>query len=288
MASDVRCITEDPRVKELISRALEEDVGTGDVTTQALIPAGCKGKAAILSRCACVVAGLPVAEAVFRKVDASLRCHRLVEEGALVAHDSVLLEIEGNVAGILTAERTALNFVQRLTGIASLTRKFAEKVAPYGVRILDTRKTTPTFRLLEKYAVRCGGGTNHRMGLYDMVLLKDNHRRFWREDGIRDLSGAVEAARQRFPAVPVEVEVESEDELLDAIRARPDWIMLDNMDIERMRRCVALCAHRCMLEASGGVTLSTVESIAATGVDAISVGGLTHSAPAADISLELQ
>lgn len=288
MGSDVRAIMEDRRVDELIRRALEEDVGQGDVTTQALIGEGCTGRAVILAREAYVVAGLPVAEAVFLRVDASLRCHRLADDGASVMPDSVLLEIEGNVAGILTAERTALNFVQRLTGIASLTRKFVDKAAPYGVRILDTRKTTPTFRLLEKYAVRCGGGSNHRMGLFDMVLLKDNHRRFWREVGIRDLGGAVEAARQRFPEIPIEVEVESEEELLDAIGARPDWIMLDNMDIERMRRCVMLCGHRCKLEASGGVTLATVESIAATGVDAISVGGLTHSAPAADLSLELQ
>lgn len=287
MGSELLRIAEDPRVKELIRSALEEDVGAGDVTTQALIPAGSRGRAVILARCACVVAGLPVAEAVFRKVDSSVRCHRLVDEGASVPPESVLLQMEGSVAAILTAERTALNFMQRLTGIASLARRFADKVAPYGVKILDTRKTTPAFRLLEKYAVRCGGGTNHRMGLYDMVLIKDNHRRFWREVGIRDLSGAVETARQRFPAIPIEVEVESEEELLDAIRARPDWIMLDNMDVEGMRRCVTLCGHRCKLEASGGVTLATVESIAATGVDAISVGGLTHSAPAADLSLEM-
>jgi nicotinate-nucleotide pyrophosphorylase (carboxylating) len=143
-------------------------------------------------------------------------------------------------------------------------------------------------RVLEKYAVTCGGGTNHRMGLYDMVLIKDNHRRLWQAAGIGNLLGAVEAARARFPGVPVEVEVESEDELRDALRARPEWIMLDNMAPDRMRRCVELCAKRCQLEASGGVTMDTVEAIAATGVDAISIGGLTHSAPAADLSLELE
>jgi nicotinate-nucleotide pyrophosphorylase (carboxylating) len=242
----------------------------------------------ILSRGDYVVAGGPVAQEVFRQVDPALRCRRLVEDGQGCGRDEVVMEIEGAVRSLLTAERTALNFMQRLTGIASRTREFVDKVARYGVRILDTRKTTPTLRRLEKYAVTCGGGTNHRMGLYDMVLIKDNHRRFRAEAGIRDLRGAVEAARARFPGVPVEVEVESEDELLDAIRGGPEWIMLDNMSPALMRRCVELCAKRCKLEASGGVTLATVEAMAATGVDAISIGGLTHSAPAADLSLELE
>lgn len=280
-------IFEEPWVAELLRRALEEDIGSGDVTTQAVIPAGRQGRAVILARGSCVAAGLPLGEAVFHQVDPALRCRRLVDDGARVEPDTVLLEMEGDVGGILTAERTALNFMQRLTGIATLTRWFVDKAAPYGVKILDTRKTTPTLRRLEKYAVRCGGGTNHRMGLFDMVLIKDNHRRFWQEAGIRDLRGAVQAARAKFPGVPVEVEVESEEELQDAIRGGPDWIMLDNMEPGRMRRCVELCARRCKLEASGGVTLATVEAIAATGVDAISIGGLTHSAPAADLSLEL-
>jgi nicotinate-nucleotide pyrophosphorylase (carboxylating) len=277
----------DEEIRDLVSRALAEDIGAGDVTTQSVIPEGRMGNAVILSRGSYVTAGLPVGEEVFRQVDATLRCRRLVDDGQAVRTDAVLMEVEGAVRSILTAERVALNFMQRMTGIASRTREFVDKVARYGVKILDTRKTTPTLRRLEKYAVVCGGGANHRMGLFDMVLIKDNHRRFWTEAGIRDLRGAVEAARARFPGVSVEVEVESEAELVDAIRGKPEWIMLDNMEPAMMRRCVELCGKRCKLEASGGVTLATVEAMAATGVDAISIGGLTHSAPAADLSLEL-
>jgi len=281
-------IVENPVVQDLIYRALAEDVGAGDVTTLSVVPETCRGKAVILSRGNYVVSGGTVAQAVFAKVDPTLHCQCLVKDGAAVKPDQMVMTIEGSIRGILTGERTALNFMQRMTGIASRTCEFVDKVKPWGTRILDTRKTTPTLRLLEKYAVTCGGGTNHRMGLYDMVLIKDNHRRLWQEAGISNLLGAVEAARAKFPGVPVEVEVESEAELRDALRAKPEWIMLDNMTPERMKSCVAICAKRCQLEASGGVTLATVAAIAATGVDAISIGGLTHSAPAADLSLEIE
>lgn len=281
-------IAEYPVVKDLIRRALDEDVGSGDVTSLSVIPEAVRGRAVILSRGQYVVAGVDVACAVFASVDGALRCDVRIKDGSAVEPNDVIMTIEGPIRGILTAERTALNFMQRLTGIASRTHEFTQKVKRYGTRILDTRKTTPTLRVLEKYAVTCGGGTNHRMGLYDMVLIKDNHRRLWQGAGISNLQGAVEAARAKFPGVPVEVEVESEDELRDALRARPEWIMLDNMSPDRMKTCVAICAKQCKLEASGGVTLATVEAIAATGVDAISVGGLTHSAPAADLSLELE
>lgn len=274
-------------VKDLIRRALEEDVGSGDVTTLSVVPETSRGRAVILSRGLYVVSGLDVAAAVFGAVEASLQCRFLATDGDVVKPDQPLMTIEGGIRGILTGERTALNFMQRMTGIASRTREFTDKVMPYGTRILDTRKTTPTLRILEKYAVTCGGGTNHRMGLYDMVLIKDNHRRLWQAAGISNLQGAVAAARAKFPGIPVEVEVESEAELRDALRASPEWIMLDNMEPTRMRECVAICAGRAKLEASGGVTLTTVEAIAATGVDAISIGGLTHSSPAADLSLEL-
>lgn len=274
-------------VKDLIRRALEEDVGSGDVTTLSVVPETSRGRAVILSRGHYVVSGLDVAAAVFGVVDASLQCRFLVADGDVVKPDQPLMTIEGGIRGILTGERTALNFMQRMTGIASRTREFVDKVKPYGTRILDTRKTTPTLRTLEKYAVACGGGTNHRMGLYDMVLIKDNHRRLWQAAGISNLQGAVAAAREKFPGIPVEVEVESEAELRDALRAAPEWIMLDNMEPTRMRECVTICAGRAKLEASGGVTLATVEAIAAIGVDAISIGGLTHSSPAADLSLEL-
>jgi nicotinate-nucleotide pyrophosphorylase (carboxylating) len=283
----MKAISDNPMVKDLIRRALEEDVGSGDVTTLSVVPESSRGRAVILSRGHYVVSGLDVAAAVFAAVDPSLQCRFLSADGDGVKPDQALMTIEGSIRGILTGERTALNFMQRMTGIASRTREFSDKVKPYGTRILDTRKTTPTLRILEKYAVTCGGGTNHRMGLYDMVLIKDNHRRLWQPAGISNLQGAVAAAREKFPGIPVEVEVESEAELRDALRAAPEWIMLDNMEPARMRECVAICAGRAKLEASGGVTLATVEAIAATGVDAISIGGLTHSSPAADLSLEL-
>jgi len=281
-------IADNPIVQDLIRRALVEDVGPGDVTTLSVVPETSRGKAVILSRGNYVVSGGDIARAVFAQVAPLLQCRCLVEDGVAVRPDQALMTIEGPIRGILTGERTALNFMQRMTGIASRTREFVDKVKPFGTRILDTRKTTPTLRLLEKYAVRCGGGTNHRMGLFDMVLIKDNHRRLWQEAGISNLQGAVSAARTKFPGVPVEVEVETEEELQDALRATPEWIMLDNMDPVKMKACVALCAKRCRLEASGGVSLATVVAIAATGVDAISIGGLTHSAPAADLSLELE
>jgi nicotinate-nucleotide pyrophosphorylase (carboxylating) len=280
-------IAANPVVQDLIRRALSEDVGSGDVTTLSVVPESTRGKAVILARGNYVVSGGEVAQAVFSLVDPALRCHCLIAEGMAVRPDQVLMTIEGPIRGILTGERTALNFMQRMTGIASRTREFVDLVRPFGTRILDTRKTTPTLRILEKYAVTCGGGANHRMGLYDMVLIKDNHRRLWQAAGIPNLQGAVAAARAKFPGIPVEVEVESEAELQDALRAAPEWIMLDNMSPDRMKACVAVCAKRCKLEASGGVSLTTVAAIAATGVDAISIGGLTHSAPAADLSLEL-
>jgi len=281
-------IAQNPAVLDLIRRALAEDIGAGDVTTLSTVSATATGRAVILSRGNYVVSGLDVAAEVFAQIDPALRCSFAVKDSQTVAPDQVLMTIEGPIRGILTGERTALNFMQRMTGIASRTREFTDKVKVFGTKILDTRKTTPTLRVLEKYAVTCGGGTNHRMGLYDMVLIKDNHRRLWQAAGISNLQGAVAAARAKFPGVPVEVEVESEDELRDALRASPEWIMLDNMEPARMRECVAICAKRCKLEASGGVTLATVEAMAATGVDAISIGGLTHSAPAADLSLELE
>jgi len=284
----VNTLVDNPVVQDLIRRALAEDIGGGDVTTLSVVPETSRGKALILSRGNYVVSGGDVAAAVFSSVDPSLRCKCVVADGTVATMDQVLMTIEGPIRGILTGERTALNFMQRMTGIATRTRQFVDKVKPFGTKILDTRKTTPTLRILEKYAVTCGGGTNHRMGLYDMVLIKDNHRRLWQAAGISNLHEAVVAARARFPGIPVEVEVESEDELRDALRAKPEWIMLDNMEPGRMKACVEICAKRCQLEASGGVTLATVEVIAATGVDAISIGGLTHSSPAADLSLELE
>jgi nicotinate-nucleotide pyrophosphorylase (carboxylating) len=271
----------------LIGLALAEDLGeAGDTTSIALVSDTARARAHILARQACVVAGAEVARRVFERVDPALVCRAQIADGNEAAAGAVLMEIEGPARSLLTAERTALNFMQRLTGIATQTRRFVERTARYGVQILDTRKTTPGLRALEKYAVRCGGGTNHRFGLFDRVLIKDNHRAFWAGREKRSLADAVRAARARYPALAVEIEVESEAELRDALAAKPEWILLDNMTPEAMRRCVEIVGGACQTEASGGVTLDTVEAMAATGVNAISVGALTHSVRAADLSLE--
>jgi nicotinate-nucleotide pyrophosphorylase (carboxylating) len=277
----------DPRTIQLVRLALEEDVGSGDATSESLVPATRRMRAAVLTREPCVVCGGEVAAHVFRSVDPAIHCHPLAGEGAHAAAGEILLRIEGPARGILTAERTALNFLQRLSGIATLTADYVARVKPYGTAILDTRKTAPGQRALEKYAVRCGGGTNHRAGLYDRVLIKDNHRRLWGEAG-GDLGAAVEAARRACPWLPVEIEVESLDELRAALRGSPDWVLLDNMPLDLMARCVAECRGRAKVEASGGISLDNVAAVAATGVDAISVGRLTHSARAVDLSLEIE
>ena len=281
-------MAQDLRVLELIDRALQEELGAlGDVTTRALVPPDAVARGAILARHACVVAGGPVAAAVFARVDPGLDVEALVADGEAAEAGAVILGVTGRAASILTAERTALNFMQRLTGIATLTRRFVDKVQPYGTTILDTRKTTPGLRVLEKYAVTCGGGANHRMGLYDRALIKDNHRALWRAGDASRLDLAVEACRRLHPGLAVEVEVESLAELECALRAAPEWVLLDNMAPELMAECVRRTAGRARLEASGGITLANVEEVARTGVDAISLGCLTHSAPAADLSLEL-
>jgi len=275
-------------IRTLISNALREDVGQGDITSMALVAKKAKSKALIIARDSYVVSGVTIARDVFRQVDGTLKYRIIIPDGAIVKKNSVIMEITGSVGPILTAERTALNFLQRMTGIASLTAAFVKKTKKYSVRILDTRKTTPTLRNLEKYAVLCGGGSNHRMGLYDRILIKDNHRKLWTTQGTRTLDKAVEEARKKYPHTIIEIEVESLDELKCVMRANPDWILLDNMTTRQLRECVKECAGKCLLEASGGIKLSNVESVAATGVDAISLGCLTHSAPAANFSLELE
>jgi nicotinate-nucleotide pyrophosphorylase (carboxylating) len=276
-------------VQALIRAALAEDVGSGDATTLALVPGAVRATAVLLTRRSCVVAGADVAAEVFRRVDSRLTVEIRAADGAAANAGDELLVVSGPAGSILTAERTALNFMQRLCGIATLTSEFVRRVRPHRTMILDTRKTTPTLRVLEKYAVRCGGGTNHRTGLYDRVLIKDNHRALWRTahpEG--DLAGAVLAARSAYPGLEIEIEVESEEELRQLLPAKPEWVLLDNMGPAQLRRCVELSGGRCRLEASGGITLDTVAAVAATGVDAISVGALTHSAPAIDLSLEMQ
>jgi nicotinate-nucleotide pyrophosphorylase (carboxylating) len=266
----------------LIEQALREDVGPGDVTTQATIPSDARGKGTIVVKEHGVICGLHVAAAVFRAVDKRISFRALVRDGEPVQPEDVAAEVEGPLAGILTAERTALNFLTRLSGIATLTARFVEAVAPYRAVILDTRKTTPGWRVLEKYAVRCGGGRNHRMGLYDMVLIKDNHIA-----ACGSITEAVRKVRAAGVKVPIEVEVKDLDELREALELGVDRILLDNFSVEDIAEAVKIAEGRVPLEASGGVSLDNVEAIAAAGVDYISVGALTHSAPALDISLEL-
>lgn len=281
-------IMNDPRAVAAVKAALEEDIGTGDATTLALVDPTALATGEILARQACRVAGATVAAAVMKRVEPGLIVEILVPDGHDVAKGGTILTIRGKAASILTAERTALNFMQRMCGIATLTARFVEAVSEFKTLILDTRKTTPNLRVFEKYAVTCGGGTNHRFGLYDRVLMKDNHRRLWKGGDPDRLDLAVEAARKAFPALAVEVEVESIDECKSALRAKPEWIMLDNMDCETMRTCVALCKGVSLTEASGGITLEKARAVAATGVDAISLGCLTHSAGSVDLSLEWQ
>jgi len=274
-------------VRQIVRAALAEDVGAGDVTTESAIPAGLDARACIVAKEPCVVAGLPLVQAVFAELDPRVTVTMLVDEGSVVRNQQTVCEISGPARAILTGERTALNFLQRLSGIATMTREFVELVAGTQARILDTRKTTPTLRLLEKYAVAAGGGQNHRMGLFDAVMIKDNHRAILARLGPNALGDAVAAARRNHPDVPIIIEADTMDEVEDALAAGADHILLDNMTPDELREAVKLVAGRAKTEASGGVRLNTVAAIAATGVDYISVGALTHSARAVDFSLEL-
>jgi nicotinate-nucleotide pyrophosphorylase (carboxylating) len=276
--------------RRLIELALAEDLGTlGDVTSQATISESERGRAAFVARKPGVIAGLPAVALVCSSVDPNLAFEQVASEGASVAADSVIATLAGPMRSILIAERTALNFLQRLSGIATLTRRYVEIVAGR-CQVLDTRKTTPGWRVLEKYAVRIGGGHNHRMGLFDGILIKDNHLAAL-GGGPDAVRAAMAAARTHAPESAVEIEVGSEELLIVALDCRPDIVLLDNMSAENMSRCAArrsASVPRVLLEASGGVNLETIDAIAATGVDRISVGAITHSAPALDIALDYQ
>jgi nicotinate-nucleotide pyrophosphorylase (carboxylating) len=274
------------RARAAVKLALEEDVGAGDVTSLALVDPKARATGQIYSRVPCVVAGATVARAVLKAVDPRLKVTILKEDGEVVKPEEPILIFEGKAQSILTAERTALNFMQRMCATATLTRKFVDATKRWKTQILDTRKTTPGLRVFEKYAVLCGGGTNHRMGLYDRVLMKDNHRRLWKGGNPDELDQAVIAARKAFPKIAVEVEVESIRECESALKAKPEWIMLDNMSCEDMKKCVKLCKGISLTEASGGITLDRAKEVAATGVTAISLGCLTHSAGSVDLTLE--
>ena len=267
----------------LIDLAFEEDIGIGDITTEATVPSAQEGIGTLLVKSDGIVAGLPVAERVFAKLDETLSFRALVADGDTVKGGTPIAEVQGSAKTILIGERTALNFLQRLSGIATLTAQFVEAVAGYDTKIVDTRKTAAGWRAVQKYAVRIGGGHNHRFGLYDGVLIKDNH--IVAAGGI---GNAVQRARQVVPhTAKIEVEVETLDQVDDALKAGADILLLDNMSPNMMTRVVREVGNLAVTEASGGITLDKVKTVAAAGVDLISVGALTHSAMPMDISLTL-
>jgi len=276
------------KAEELVDHALAEDWAWGDVTTQALIPAEAEGKASFIAKSAGVVAGIEVVHLVFSRVDPSLKFRALLRDGDKLQHGTEIAVIEGKVGSILRGERVALNFLQRLSGIATETSRYVEAVRGTKARIVDTRKTTPGLRFLEKYAVKAGGGQNHRVHLGDGILIKDNHLAALRARGL-DLKAAVDLAKNNAPhTLKIEIEVTTVEEAGEAVESGADIVMLDNMSVEEMRRAVKSIGGRVLVEASGGVTLDNVRSVAETGVDLISVGALTHSVKALDISLELE
>jgi len=266
-----------------IEEWLQEDIGFGDITTMSTVPENEQGTGILYAKEAGIIAGLPVAGQVFAAVDETLVFNPKVAEGERVEKGQQIAEVEGSVRSILIGERLALNLLQRLSGIATRTNQYVQAITGTKARVVDTRKTTPGLRFLEKYAVRIGGGHNHRYALYDAVMIKDNHIK-----GAGGIKQAVEAARAAIPhTMKIEVETESLEQVKEALEAGADIIMLDNMDPERMKEAVKLIAGRAVVEASGGVTLETIRTIAETGVDVISVGALTHSVKALDISLDL-
>jgi nicotinate-nucleotide pyrophosphorylase (carboxylating) len=284
-----------PQIEEIIDRALAEDLSKGDITTEALIPGDQQGTGFIVAKEEGILAGTEAAKQVFHRVAPELKVEILLEDGAGVKPGSKVARVSGSIASILKAERVALNFLQRLSGIASETNRYVARVEGLPVRIMDTRKTTPGLRSLEKYAVRVGGGKNHRMNLGDGVLIKDNHLVALRSQGL-NIKEIIAKARQNAPQQPstqrsecqIEVEVGTVSEALEAVEAGADIVMLDNMNPEEMRKAVKSIHGRALIEASGGIILDNVRAVAETGVDFISIGALTHSARALDISLELE
>ena len=270
-------------IDRVVDAALAEDVGSGDATTLALVPSDARCRAELLLKEPGVVCGIPVAAAVFQALDSSVTVEATLEDGAAVADvPTVVAVIDGPARAVLSGERVALNLVGRLCGIASLTRRFAELTEGTLARILDTRKTTPGLRALEKYAVRCGGGTNHRAGLYDGILIKDNHIRV-----AGGIAKALSALNGHGAGLPVEIEADTIDQVREAVAAGAPRILLDNMRPDQVREAVVEVAGRAELEASGGMSLATVRAYAETGVDFISVGALTHSARSLNVSLEV-
>ena len=275
------------QIRQIIALALAEDLAKGDVTTNSLIPDEKIGVASILAQEEGILAGVEIAEEVFRQVDTKLNIKVWLKDGAKVGSGDMIAVVEGRIASILKAERTVLNFLQRLSGIATEANRYVKAVEGLPVRIMDTRKTTPCLRVLEKYAVKVGGGKNHRMHLGDGILIKDNHLAALRSEGL-SIKEIIARARQNAPGgVKVELEVNTPQGALEAAEAGADVIMLDNMRLEDMREAVKAVHGRALVEASGRITLDTVRAVAETGVDFISVGALTHSVKALDISLKL-
>jgi nicotinate-nucleotide pyrophosphorylase (carboxylating) len=271
-------------ILKIIKNALAEDIGTGDITTQATVCGKKKGRALAIAKDDFVVAGVDVFTETFKCLDKNIKVKKIINDGSRVKKDALIAEVSGSLSGILKAERVSLNLFQRMSGIATLTAKYVEAVRGFKAVILDTRKTVPNLRILDKMAVRLGGGTNHRIGLYDGVLIKDNHI-----EAVGGITAAVNAQRKELPRkMKIEVETKNLTEVKEALRCGVDIIMLDNMSVPVMKKAVALVAGQALIEASGNVSLQNVARIAAIGVDYISVGELTHSVRAADISLKIK
>ena len=275
-------------IRQAVQLVLAEDIGAGDATTLATVPETATAKAVMRTREPLVVAGLDFAEAAFRELSAAVKIERLAKDGQRVNGGEILLKISGLARAILSAERVALNFVQRLSGVATLTAQFVDAIKDTPAQILDTRKTTPGWRRFEKYAVTCGGGRNHRLGLFDMVLIKDNHLAALRDAQPNAIVAAVRRAREKFPQLKIEVEADTLEQAGQAAAAGADIILLDNMNPVQLRLAVQKVKGRAKTEASGGVNLAGVQTIAKTGVDFISIGALTHSAHAVDIGLDFE
>ena len=278
----------DAEIRRAVRAALAEDLGSGDATTLATVPQNAKSVALMRAREPLTVAGLAFAETAFRQLAPKIKIKKYFRDGERAKAGDTLLKISGAARAILSAERVALNFVQRLSGVATATAQFVEAVHGTNAKILDTRKTTPGWRRFEKYAVACGGGKNHRIGLFDMILIKDNHLVALQNEQVNAIAAAVLRARKKFPKLKVEVEADTLEQVAQAADAGADIILLDNMTTAQLRQALKIIRGRAITEASGGVNLKTVRKIAATGVDFISVGAITHSARAVDIGLDFE
>ncbi len=275
-------------IQKAVQQALEEDVGTGDATTASIIPHDAVAVAEMRAREDLTLCGLEFARVAFEQVDEELEIDLLNKDGDRLETGDCFLRLKGRASAILTAERTALNFIQRLSGVATCTHQYVDRISHTKVKLLDTRKTTPGWRSFEKYAVSCGGGTNHRFGLFDQIMVKDNHLATLGANHSQTIPLAIKKARNMYPSLKIEIEADTLDQAEIAMDAGADMILLDNMPPSTLAKAVEINRGRCLLEASGGVTLGVIEKIAETGVDFISVGGITHSARAVDIALDFQ